>query len=158
MSEQSIRDFYFVIFRQKWKIIIFFLTVVTVVTVGTLISSPIYQSEAKLLIRVGRESVSLDPTASTGQTISIGQQREAEVKSELEILKSQDLVERVVDTIGPAAFLHPAEETNGASTTGAAGMAEWLRSLLGGLTSPLIRPLQSIKRPGSGHSWRDQEP
>jgi uncharacterized protein involved in exopolysaccharide biosynthesis len=85
---------------------------------------------------VGRESVGLDLTASTGQVISIGQMREAEVKSELEILKSQDMVESVVDAIGPAAFLNPAEEVNGTSGGSAAGMAEWLRSLLGGLASP----------------------
>jgi uncharacterized protein involved in exopolysaccharide biosynthesis len=85
---------------------------------------------------VGRESVGLDLTASTGQVISIGQMREAEVKSELEILKSQDMVESVVDAIGPAAFLNPAEEVNGTSGGSAACMAEWLRSLLGGLASP----------------------
>lgn len=143
MSEQSIRDIYFVIFRQKWKIIAFFLAVVTVVTVGTFISPPIYQSEAKLLIRVGRESVSLDPTAGTGQVIGISQQREAEVKSELEILRSHDLVEKVVDAIGPDAFLNASDDANGAPQSSAAGLIGWLRSLLGGL----MRPLKGLFNP-----------
>ena len=129
MPEQSIRDVYFVLFRHKWKIIVFFLAVVTVVTVGTLVASSIYQSEAKLLIRVGRESVSLDPTASTGQVISIGQQRETEIKSELEILKSQDLIEKVVDAIGPATFLKPPEDSNGTSQNNGGGFKEWLGSV-----------------------------
>ena len=101
-----------------------------------LITPSIYQSEAKLLVRVGRESVGLDPTASMGQVMNIGQQREAEVKSELEILKSQDLVESVVDAIGPAAFLHPAEAADGTPESSAVGMTERLRSFLKGLTSP----------------------
>lgn len=41
----------------------------------------------------------------------MGQSRENEVKSEIEILKSQELVEKVVDAIGPAAVLEPPEET-----------------------------------------------
>ena len=135
MPEQSIRDVYFVLFRHKWKIIVFFLAVVTVVTVGTLVASSIYQSEAKLLIRVGRESVSLDPTASTGQVISIGQQRETEIKSELEILKSQDLIEKVVDAIGPATFLKPPEDSNGTSQKNGGGIKEWLDPLLEGVGS-----------------------
>lgn len=136
MPEQSIRDLFFVLFRHKWKIIVFFLVVVTVVTLGTLVAPSIYQSEAKLLIRVGRESVTLDPTASTGQVISIGQQRETEVKSELEILKSRDLIEKVVDAIGPAAFLKPPEDSNGTSGKNGGGITRWLQSLVEGLTSP----------------------
>ncbi len=135
MPEQSMRDVYFVFFRHKWKIIVFFLAVVAVVTVGTLIAPSIYQSEAKLLIRVGRESVSLDPTASTGQVISIGQQRETEVKSELEILKSQDLIEKVVDAIGPATFLRPPEDSNGTSPKNDGGIKAWFGPLLERLSS-----------------------
>ncbi|MGA8141776.1 MAG: polysaccharide biosynthesis tyrosine autokinase [Desulfobaccales bacterium] len=64
-----------------------------------------YLSEAKILVRLGRESVTLDPTATTsGQVVSISSRRETEIKSELEILKSRDLAEQVVDTIGPREF------------------------------------------------------
>jgi uncharacterized protein involved in exopolysaccharide biosynthesis len=138
IPERSLRDVYYILFRHKWKIIAFFIAVVTVVTVGMLVSPSIYRSEAKLLIRVGRESVTLDPTASTGQVITnIGQQRETEIKSELEILKSQDLIEKVVDAIGPAAFLKPSEETNGTSQKIGGGIKQWLQPILEGLTSPL---------------------
>jgi len=139
MPEQSIRDLYFVLFRHKWKIIVFFLAVVAVVTVGTLLAPSIYQSEAKLLIRVGRESVTLDPTASTGQVMSIGQQRETEVKSELEILKSQDLVEKVVDAIGPDVFLKPPKDANGGG-----GLKAWLSPVLEAMISPFNDLLSSL--------------
>jgi len=108
--QRSLRDFYYILFRHKWKIILFFLAVVVTVTVGTFMATEIYKAEAKLLVRIGRESVSLDPTATTGQVISIGQSRESEINSELEILKSRELAEKVVDTIGPKVFLEPLDE------------------------------------------------
>jgi uncharacterized protein involved in exopolysaccharide biosynthesis len=101
----SLRDFFTVFFRHKWKIILFFLVVIATITAATLLSQEIYRSEAKLMVRLGRESVTLDPTATTGQVVQVGQSRESEINSELEILKSQELVQKVVDTIGPRAIL-----------------------------------------------------
>jgi uncharacterized protein involved in exopolysaccharide biosynthesis len=106
----SLRDFYYVLFRHKWKVILFFLAVVVTVTVYTFLATEIYKAEAKLLVRIGRESVSLDPTATTGQVMGIGQSRESEINSELEILKSRELAERVVDTIGLKVFLEALDE------------------------------------------------
>jgi capsular exopolysaccharide synthesis family protein len=103
--ETSLRDFYYALFRQKRKVILFFLAVMIATVLGTFLSSKTYQSEAKLMVRLGRESVSLDPTAATGQMINLSQSRENEIRSELEILNSRDLVERVVDAIGYQAFL-----------------------------------------------------
>ncbi|MGD0917414.1 MAG: GumC family protein [Thermodesulfobacteriota bacterium] len=103
--ELSVRDICDVLFRHQWKFILFFLLVMSAVTLWTFISPEVYQSNAKLLVRLGRESVTLDPTATTGPVVSAGQSRENEIKSELEILRSQELVEDVVDTIGPSAFL-----------------------------------------------------
>jgi uncharacterized protein involved in exopolysaccharide biosynthesis len=62
------------------------------------------------MLRLGRENVGLDPTVPAGPIVSAGQSREYELKSEIEILKSRDLIEKVVDTIGPATFLDPPEE------------------------------------------------
>jgi capsular exopolysaccharide synthesis family protein len=103
--EKSLRDFYYVIFRQKRKIIIFFCTVMICTALGTFLATKIYQSEAKLMVKLGRESVSLDPTATTGQVLQINANRENEIKSELEILQSRALAEQVVDSIGYKEFL-----------------------------------------------------
>ena len=108
--ERSLRDIYYVLFRHKWKIILFFLAVVITVTIGTFQAPEIYRSDAKLLVRIGRESVTLDPTATTGHIISIGQSRQAEINSELEILKSREIAEKVVDAIGLEAILKPPDE------------------------------------------------
>jgi uncharacterized protein involved in exopolysaccharide biosynthesis len=105
-SKYSMRDIFYVFFRHKWKMILFFLAVVIIVTAWTFLSKEIYRSEAKLMVRIGRESVTLDPTVTTGQVMSMGSQsREYEINSELEILKSRELAQRVVDTIGPNTIL-----------------------------------------------------
>jgi succinoglycan biosynthesis transport protein ExoP len=135
IPEKSLRDIYYIVFRQKWKAIIFFLVVFITVTVGTFLMPEIYRSEAKLMVRLGRESVSLDPTATTGPFISVGQNRENEIKSELEILNSQDLVEKVVDAIGPAPLINDPEDQKGKSSAGSVpgaieGVIQNLRSAL----------------------------
>lgn len=61
-----------------------------------------YRSEARIFLRLGRESVGLDPTATTGQTLALQQaDRKDEVKSAIEILKSRSIIGQAVDTLGP---------------------------------------------------------
>lgn len=108
--EKSLRDLYYVFFRHKWKVLVFFLAIVTMVVVYLFLSDNIYRSEAKLLVRVGRETVTLDPTATTGTIIPVAQSRESEIVTELEILKSREIAEEVVDTVGLEAFISPLEE------------------------------------------------
>ena len=108
--ETSLRDLYYVLFRYKWKMILFFFAVFITVAVGNFLCAKVYRSEAKLLVRLGRESVTLDPTAATGQIIQVQQSRKSEINSELEILNSRELAEKVVDAIGPEAFLKRPDE------------------------------------------------
>ena len=127
--QRSLRDFHYILFRHKWKVIIFFLAVMVTVTLGTFLAAEIYRAEAKLLVKIGRENVSLDPTATTGQVIQLGQTRESEINSELDILKSRELALKVVDAIGPAKFLDPPEEENLANGSSGAKTPEWKRAL-----------------------------
>src|SRR3954469_20065641 len=60
-----------------------------------------YRSEARIFLRLGRESVGLDPTASTGQTLALQQaDRKDEVKSAIEILDSPGIIGQAVDKLG----------------------------------------------------------
>jgi capsular exopolysaccharide synthesis family protein len=123
--ERSLRDFYIILFRQKWKIIFFFLAVMLLTALATFLLPEIYQSDASLIIRLGRESVSLDPTATTGQIVNVGQARENEIKTELEILKSRDLAEKIVNALGYQAILAgkflPGQSTQSSQSVGLAG-------------------------------------
>jgi uncharacterized protein involved in exopolysaccharide biosynthesis len=64
-----------------------------------------YESEAKLFVRLGRETISLDPTATTGETIAISETREIEINSILEVLKSRSVLEAMVARLTPAMIL-----------------------------------------------------
>jgi len=74
------------------------------ITVGVWFMPKSYISEAKVFVRFGREN-QLDPTASTGQAISINETRESEINSLQEILRSRALLDRVVTLLGPAYIL-----------------------------------------------------
>ncbi|NWF56547.1 MAG: GumC family protein [Syntrophaceae bacterium] len=128
---RSLRDFHYVLFRHKWKIILFFLGVMITVTAGTFLAAEVFRAEAKLLVRIGKESVSLDPTATTGQTISIGQSRESEINSELEILRSRELALKVVDDLGPKTFLERPDEAPLGANSAQDKLREWRRSFRG---------------------------
>ena len=111
---RSLRDFPYLLSRHKWKGILYFLVVMIVVIAGTFLATEIYRAEAKLLVRLGRESLSLDPATATRQVVSLGQSRESEISAELEILKSRELAIKVVDALGASVILDdPDEQTLG---------------------------------------------
>ncbi|MEN1678534.1 MAG: Wzz/FepE/Etk N-terminal domain-containing protein [Planctomycetota bacterium] len=120
-----------VVFRHKWKVLLTPLLIMSAATAIILFAPRTYQSEAKLFLQVGRESVGLDPTATTGSTINLQQTgRDAEVVSAMEVLGSRGLIARVVDELGPDYVLRggPAGEGPAESTITDALMAppKWL--------------------------------
>lgn len=102
----SLRDFYYVLFRHKGMMLLFFIVVIATVTLGIMLSPAIYRSEAQLLIRLGRESVTLDPTATTGQIIPVSESRERQINTELALLGSREIIECAVEAIDPEVLLH----------------------------------------------------
>jgi polysaccharide biosynthesis transport protein len=106
-TQWTLKDFFYVLFRHKRKVIGFFMGVFLTVAAITFIMPTIYRSEAKLLVRVGRESVTADPAAGIGQILQIGQRRENEIKSEIELLDNRDLAEQLVDEFGPEKIYPP---------------------------------------------------
>ena len=86
-----------------------------ITAMGVFLSTEHYLSEATLLVRLGRENVTLDPTATTGKILPVRPSHESEMSTELEILKSQDIVEKVVDTIGAETLLYEERPIKGAT-------------------------------------------
>src|SRR5205823_100631 len=73
-----------------------------------------YRSEARIFLRVGRESVGLDPTVSTGQTMTLQQSdRKDEVKSAIEVLKSRGIIGQAVDKLGAGIVLGGSPDAKG---------------------------------------------
>jgi uncharacterized protein involved in exopolysaccharide biosynthesis len=117
----SRREILRVLFRHKRKIVWFFLSTVMITGVATLLVTPTYESESKLLIRVGRESVSMDPSV-VGPTLPLSPDKANEINSEISILTSRYLAERVIKEIGVAEYLglkEPGDETLISSFEGA---------------------------------------
>jgi uncharacterized protein involved in exopolysaccharide biosynthesis len=86
--------------RRRWIAIWVFLSIVTIVTVALLICPRTYMSQARLFVRLGRESVSLDPTATTGATIAVSDTREHEINSVMEMINNQAVLADVVRALG----------------------------------------------------------
>lgn len=95
----SIRDFFYVIFKHKGKIVLAFLAILALATAITFALPQVYESEASLLVRIGRENYPDDPSLE-GTMVNLTQDRTAEVKSEVAILQSALLAEMVVDELG----------------------------------------------------------
>lgn len=66
-----------------------------------------YESSAKLFVRIGRETVSVDPTAeASGQLVSVTDTQEREIRSIVSLLSNRDLLEQVVDDLGTDTILN----------------------------------------------------
>ena len=103
----DIRDLYYVVFRHKWKIIVFFVAGVLAVAALNFLRPTPYQSEAKLLVRyvLEREGKSLSPSSPNSEIKSPDSAGLNIINAEMEILGSFDLACQVADFIGPERVL-----------------------------------------------------
>src|SRR5262245_51395800 len=115
VATTTTRDIFGLLFRHKSKFVFCF-TLTVCASIAVIFFWPRkYRSESKLLVRLGRETVTLDPTATTGQIVPVSVSRETEVSSVLETLRSRVMIEKLVDDVGPDAILRPAGSTNAAA-------------------------------------------
>jgi len=131
-NSATLRDVLFILFRQERRILLFFCTVVVAVVLATVFAPSIYQSEAKILIKLGKESLA-DPTLTNAinPILSVGQSRDSDIASGIELMKSRELAEKVVDEFGHEAFLSPGDARGAAGERGPLKVAlDWLDSLL----------------------------
>jgi len=102
----TLDDVYFTLFRHKWKIALCSLLGLAAAFAFYKISPRIYQSEAKLFIRYVMESRTPGRGADDASVKSPDPGGQTILNSELEIIKSLDLVDKVVDAIGVGRFVH----------------------------------------------------
>lgn len=127
-----------VLFRHKLLIGLSLVTAIMLAWIAILAWPRSYESESKLLIRIGHESVGLDPSVIASRSVAMEKTLEEEVNSALEILSSRQLAERVVDAIGAQSILAgalPTQETVPQPATegwleGFTGIAESARATL----------------------------
>jgi uncharacterized protein involved in exopolysaccharide biosynthesis len=90
------------VLRYRGRALTFFCATMALVTVALLVWPRTYLSQAKLFVRLGRESVAIDPTVTTGATISVSDTREHEINSVMEMIGNRAVLEDVVRVLGPA--------------------------------------------------------
>jgi uncharacterized protein involved in exopolysaccharide biosynthesis len=88
--------------RNRWKLatlgsLLFALGTGSIVIFGLM---PTYLSQGSLYVRLGKNTLTVDPTASSSQTISPMESRHQEVVSVRELVKSRSVIERVCERIG----------------------------------------------------------
>ena len=133
-QQGSLVDFIEVLFRHRLKIVGVFSVTVILALFVTMLSPETYRSEAKVLMRLGRESVSLDPTATTGKTVAVSQNRESQINSEIEILKSRELVEQVVTELERES----AQDSSEGSSTNSSPVQLLIKRVIGGIKAVTI--------------------
>ena len=87
-----------ILFKHKFKFLFVFLATLTTVTIGTFMLEPIYEARATLLVKPGRE-FAYTPEVGDGR-VSLPFRYEEIINSEIRILTSSDLLEKVVNGIG----------------------------------------------------------
>ena len=104
-SNSSVSNVHHFVLKHRRAMVRTFSGVMLVVIAITFVGPKKFGSEAKLFVRLGRESVSLDPTATTGQVISLNESRESEINSVFESLKSREVLAKVVSDVGAQVVL-----------------------------------------------------
>lgn len=97
-AHTSLRDIFHVIFKYKLVVSIIFLCVISVVALLTFLMPKVYEADAKIMVRFGRENVYM-PTREN-QPVLFDYSREERINSEVEILNGRNLIEKVISDLG----------------------------------------------------------
>ncbi len=101
----TLGDIYFVLFRHKRTILLCSLMGFYTAIAFYFVKRPPYRSEAKLFIRYVLDNRSKSSPDSDSKVMSPDERGDNIINSEVEILTSLDLAQKVADTIGPAKIL-----------------------------------------------------
>ena len=93
-------------FRHQWLVVVSFALIFTGVFVFVMLRPPHYEARMKILVKRERVDPLVSPDASSQQSVWLGISEE-ELNSEVELLKSRDLLAQVVVATG----LHERKET-----------------------------------------------
>jgi uncharacterized protein involved in exopolysaccharide biosynthesis len=115
---------------HRRKMVTFFVASLAICGLVIVFAPKSYRSEAKLLVRLGRENVILDSAATLGESAVVATplSRENELNSVVAILKSRALAEQVVEALGAETILDEGNSSRAVRVV-QAGTASWLSNL-----------------------------
>jgi len=94
----GVRDFLTILFKHRSKVWVIFLATVLTVTIGSFLIPPTYEAKSSLLVKFGREYVTR-PEVGNAQSFLLSLNQEEVVNSEIQILSSRELIEKVLATL-----------------------------------------------------------
>ena len=120
--------------KQHLRLSIFAFAAVMGLTILVILFAPrSYTSEARLLLRIGRESVTVDPTASSvGDKLNLHHTRENEIQSAVGVMQSREIVQHVVEKIGEDVVLKG--RPNGKKSGAGSGIIKMISGAIGSVT------------------------
>jgi len=110
----------FALFKRKWTIILFALTGIIAAAAVYFFYPPVYESQAKLLVRYVLERSAVDPIEGAKPSGTSSNDVDKVIGAEIAILTSWDLAVQVAQAIGPKRLLPSSGEA--ATETAAAGI------------------------------------
>ncbi|MEW6584865.1 MAG: polysaccharide biosynthesis tyrosine autokinase [Nitrospirota bacterium] len=93
-EEVHLRDYLNVILRRKWIVIAFLVAVVTTVTIGTFLKTPMYKST--ITIRIDKENPNI---LSFKDVVNLERTEEDYYQTQYKVLKSRNLAKRVIRSV-----------------------------------------------------------
>jgi polysaccharide biosynthesis protein PslE len=115
--------------RNRGKMLFAFLMVLGLTIAYTLVSSKKFTSDAKLFVRLGRETIGLDPTATTGEMVSIQASREYEMNSIGQLIDSREVMTQAVEKLGCDSILRKDEVGEGMIASRLSEFKAWVDSV-----------------------------
>ncbi|MFB3926764.1 MAG: GumC family protein, partial [Syntrophales bacterium] len=94
----NLRDFFRVIFKYRRRILFVFFGIVAVVTAATFLMPPVYEAKSTVMVKFGRELI-YRPELGDGRP-SVLLNQDSLINTEIQILTSRDLIQKVISTIG----------------------------------------------------------
>ncbi len=108
----GITDVYYVLFRRKWLVLAGVLLGFVAAGAFWKLKQPLYQSDAKLLVKYVVELRAPMSLAGESQVQSPDDSGASVIGSEIEILTSVDIAQHVAAVVGPEKILPPGADTN----------------------------------------------
>src|SRR6266516_4437780 len=103
-------DILFALFKRKWTIILCAAVGIITAAAFYLLYPPVYESNARLLVRYVLERRAVDPIDNTNGPNVTGKTTDSIIDAEVQILTSWDLAVQVADAIGAKRLRAPSKE------------------------------------------------
>ena len=98
-SRGGSRELLLVIFRRKWTVLGAFCAALTATFLFTLLTSPIYEAKAKVMVQPERGSSGIEGVLETQSYLQTGTFNVSVINNQVEILKSWTIAERVIERL-----------------------------------------------------------